>query len=228
VHEDTCVISGSSTLDQQGTTLINFTKQMTAFDARKVLMRNFPRNLAIFLPKLYKIFIEGGLQSIQKEDLEKYTELVELFLSYNDIRVLEKDLFIHNTKLKRLYLNGNRIINVHPNVFDNLKSLFYLGFLNNICQSGNHQGSRTGVMKLVDSINSKCSNNATNVKEYLDNMQEESRVYFEELMRKESVKNIVTIGSSDHGIYLWIILMILLIVAFLILCLICCKYSDVD
>jgi hypothetical protein len=132
-------------------------KDVGMFDARKVTIKYFPRNLHTHFPNLHQIFIERKLREITKEDLEPFPKLIYLYLSFNEIEIIEKDLFIYNPELKLVFLNENRIKYVDPNVFDNLSNLVYLGFDDNDCYSEIVENSRSGVRSLIENVKENCS-----------------------------------------------------------------------
>ncbi|CAG9807189.1 unnamed protein product [Chironomus riparius] len=133
-------------------------KNVGVFDGRKVSIKYFPRNLNTYFPNIHQIFIERKLREITKEDLQDFPMLVYLYLSFNDIQIIEKDLFIYNPELRLVFLNENRIKYVDPNVFKNLPKLIYLGFEDNDCHSGIVEQGRSNVVGLIKKISDQCSN----------------------------------------------------------------------
>lgn len=132
-------------------------QDVLVFDARMVSLSYFPRNLNLYLPKVTTIFVEKGLQDITKEDLRQYPKLLEIYLSDNEIEWIEKDLFIYNPQLQLVFFDRCKIKYVDPNVFDHLNMLVFLGFDNNICDSGHQENNRNGVLNLIQSIKRNCS-----------------------------------------------------------------------
>ncbi|KAG5676472.1 hypothetical protein PVAND_006304 [Polypedilum vanderplanki] len=161
--DDTCKILKDEILtrnDQIVTGVKTYLKYARVFDARYSTIKYFPKYLNHFLPFLRKIFIEKALLEVHKEDLEQFLNLEELYLSNNQIQVLKKDLFIYNNKLEILFISDNKIFYVDSKVFDNLKKLKFLGFLNNICFSGVVRNNEFEVMKLTQKITRFCSNDS--------------------------------------------------------------------
>lgn len=152
-----------------------------SFDARSVLIRYFPQNLHHFFPNLIEFFIEHGLREIHKEDLQPYPKLIKLYLSYNELEVLEENLFQYNLELKLVFLDGNRIRYVHPNIFDHLSNLNYLGFHDNDCYSGHVEDSSTEALTLAREIKSSCSIKSAQTLTYDELLQENAQLIREKL-----------------------------------------------
>ncbi|CAG9807188.1 unnamed protein product [Chironomus riparius] len=89
-------------------------RDVTGFDARKVNLKYFPRNLNSYLPSVTEIFIEQGLLEITKEDLQQYPKLLWLYLSNNEIKTIEENTFMYNSDLKLIFLGGNKINYIRP------------------------------------------------------------------------------------------------------------------
>jgi len=100
--------------------------------------------------------IEKGLTEIHKEELAQYPNLKRLYLSGNELQVIEPNLFKNNRKLELIFLNSNKIKSVAYNVFDGLK-LTYLGFDKNVCYSGIVENDLEGSKELAKDIYKNCS-----------------------------------------------------------------------
>ena len=130
---------------------------MTTIDARGKTISRIPLNFNTFLPNINRIFFEKGLKEIHKEDLAQFPKLIWLYLSFNDIKVIEPDLLIHNPHLKLVFIGENKIHTVAPNVFDGLTELSYLGFDRNNCHDGHVENDRQGADELIRDIYKNCA-----------------------------------------------------------------------
>ncbi|KAG5670182.1 hypothetical protein PVAND_000462 [Polypedilum vanderplanki] len=131
---------------------------ITVFDGRGFIFRYFPRGLTRFFPNIDVIFFEGGLREIHKEDLQQFgSKLKRVYMSYNNIEILEKNLFVYNPNIEYIYLDDNNIKYVDPDVFNVLTKLTNLGFLYNNCYSGKVEYNRNGVLSFIDEIKENCS-----------------------------------------------------------------------
>jgi Leucine-rich repeat (LRR) protein len=65
----------------------------------------------------------SGMKELRQEHLRPFTKLRILDLNNNEIKTLEKDLFMFNTELQQITLHDNKITEVHLTAFDNLKKL---------------------------------------------------------------------------------------------------------
>ena len=126
-------------------------------DARGLTLTRFPLNLNKFLPNIETVFFEKGMTEIHKEELAQYPNLKELYISTNEIKVIEPDLFIKNRHLQLIFLNANKIKSVAPNVFDGLYNLKYLGFDTNVCYSGKVENDHERSKELIKNIYKNCA-----------------------------------------------------------------------
>ncbi|KAL7012429.1 hypothetical protein ACKWTF_014847 [Chironomus riparius] len=97
------------------------------------------------------------MTEIHKEELAQYPNLQQLYLSTNEIEIIEPDLFINNRKLRLIYLNANKIRSVAPNVFDGLDKLVFLGFDANVCHSGIAENDFRRAEELAKNIYKNCA-----------------------------------------------------------------------
>ncbi|KAG5670181.1 hypothetical protein PVAND_000461 [Polypedilum vanderplanki] len=131
---------------------------ITVIDGRGVEIRYFPLGLTKFFPNIDVIFFEGGLREIHKEDLQQFgSKLKRVYMSYNSIEMLEKNLFVYNPNIEYIYLDDNNIKYVDPDVLDSLNRLTNLGFSINYCYSGKVEYNRNGVLDLIDKLRYLCS-----------------------------------------------------------------------
>lgn len=84
----------------------------------KVVMY-IPLGINSSIPLLDKLVItDSQLQKVTSINLQPFKGLKNLDLSGNSISVLEKDLFVHNDRLKKINLSKNKIVVIHPEVSD--------------------------------------------------------------------------------------------------------------
>lgn len=127
------------------------------FHSMEIHLKYFPRNLNYFFPNINEVFFECGLSEIHKEDIGQFPQLEWLYMSYNEIEVLEKNLFIYNPKLRLIFFDNNRIKFIDSQVFDNLINLEHLSLRDNICNQEHIEGNRTTVVNFIQNIKRSCS-----------------------------------------------------------------------
>jgi hypothetical protein len=116
-----------------------------------------PRGLNDLFPNLIYIAMQSiHLKEIRQADLQWYTELTNLHLGFNDIEIIEPDLFKYNPQLQTIDLSDNKIKQVDPNVFDHLNQLNNLYMGKNKCVNRNAYG-RAEVLALITKIKSQCN-----------------------------------------------------------------------
>jgi len=97
------------------------------------------------------------MTEIHKEELAYYPHLKRLYLSFNELEVIESNLFINNPKLELIYIGVNKIHTVYPNVFDGLTNLVSLRFQNNSCYDGLVDHNRIETVKFAQNIYKNCA-----------------------------------------------------------------------
>ena len=143
-----------------------FADNVNAIDARGHLTPRFFANLNKFLPNLERVLFEKGMTEIHKEELAQFPNLKRLYLSNNELQVIEPDLFINNRKLQLVFLDNCKIKSVAPKVFDNLNSLTYLGFQDNPCYSGHIENNRGQTVELARNIYQNCVSSRTTISRF--------------------------------------------------------------
>lgn len=95
----------------------------------------FPQSLENISKNVEAIEISSSdIFEIKSDDLKPFGErLKKLILNDNKIKELKRDLFVHNPNMEEINLNSNKISNVEPKTFSNLKKLKVLDFGNNSC-----------------------------------------------------------------------------------------------
>jgi hypothetical protein len=104
------------------------------FKADAARFEYFPRGLEKFFKNLQSIFINySRLREIRQIDLRPFTKLRHIDLYDNKIEVLEQDLFKYNRELEEIWMSNNNIKVVDMTAFDGLRKLKALYFGGNIC-----------------------------------------------------------------------------------------------
>jgi Leucine rich repeat len=120
-------------------------------------MTKFPHGLEKIFGNLRGVqFFAVGLSELHKEDLIPYTNLEHLLLHYNELTVLEENLFSGNPNLRTIYLPFNKIKVIHPTAFDNLTKLRHLNLHGNVCIDVNAVNDRDQIKELIDRVKDEC------------------------------------------------------------------------
>lgn len=127
------------------------------FYAAQMQINFFPQNLHKSLQHLETIQIkEANLKEVTSHDLRPFGDkLRNLWLGYNDIELIEADLFEFTPNIEWIYLERNKIKNVESGAFDGLAKLVKFNFEKNPCHGG-EVSDKTGVSYLVADIEFKC------------------------------------------------------------------------
>jgi len=106
-----------------------------AFDiSKRGPIHYFPHGINKFFTNIKGIAIrETGLKEIHQSDLKDFPKLVELWLYFSDLEILEENLFEFNPNLNLIELSSNKIKHIDPKVFDNLIKLKTLNLVSNKC-----------------------------------------------------------------------------------------------
>lgn len=116
-----------------------------------------PNGLTKFFRHIAGIVINRcQLKEIHQNDLAPFYKLREFYLIENDIEVLEEGLFEFNKRLELLWLDGNKIKKINPNIFDVLNKLRFLNFREKNCTLKKIQYDREAVEKIVSQMKKKC------------------------------------------------------------------------
>lgn len=76
---------------------------------------------------------DSGLQHITKKDLSAFPKWRGLWLGENSLSVLEQDLFIYNTNLEHMAMQGNKLMQLDSNLLTPLPRLYYFDLQFNYC-----------------------------------------------------------------------------------------------
>jgi len=99
-----------------------------------------------------------GLKIISKSDLQRYPKLKGLYLQFNRLHVLEKDLFVLNKDLQYINLHGNNLKYIDIETLP-LLSLTFVNFGGNRCLDvAVEVSNRTALRHLKSTISESCQN----------------------------------------------------------------------
>lgn len=132
-------------------------------DVRGLVIREkkvhyFPQRIDKYFKNLEGFALQDcQLKEVHQSDLAVFPKLIDLYLTNNDITVLEEGLFDFNPNLKILYLYNNRISRIYEKVFDNLNKLHTLWLQANYCIGRLAESDRDQVQELIQVVKEKCS-----------------------------------------------------------------------
>jgi len=130
---------------------------VVGFQAVNKVIRYFPRDLEKFFQNIRAIYIGSSqLGQIHQSDLKPLINLTYFYLWSNNIDVIEEGLFDFNPHLQLLGLDENKIIHIHPTVFDHLDNLRYFWLKNMPCVQENVHDSKKEVKRVIKLIKSQC------------------------------------------------------------------------
>jgi len=119
----------------------------------------FPRGLGKIFKNLKSIQLYNiGLKTIHQSDLKDFPNLIIILFRLNNVEILEKDLFKFNPKLEVINFEFNKISHIDTNVFDKLTNLRTLYLGRNTCASIAANNNSTGVLKVIETLKTKCIN----------------------------------------------------------------------
>jgi hypothetical protein len=111
-----------------------------------------PRGLNDVFPNLIGIaFNVAGMKEIHQSDLKQFPRLRFFSLWNNAITVVEQDLFKFNPELEYVHLNGNKITQIHPTVFDHLSKLVMLSLEPSMCVDASAYG-QSAVENVISTV----------------------------------------------------------------------------
>jgi len=127
----------------------------------------FPQGIDKYFPNLKALQItSSGLKKISSTDLQSFVHLEFLNLDYNDIEILEANLFKFNKNLSTISLNSNKIMEVDPTAFDGLVRIEKLEVILNICHSANAV-NKAQVMLIINNLKTKCWSESLDIKKFI-------------------------------------------------------------
>ncbi|KAL7012044.1 hypothetical protein ACKWTF_014595 [Chironomus riparius] len=154
--QESAAITSISGTHQSGKT----NSDVGGFYAYSRTINYFPRGLETFYDNIKIIQIyDCNLKEVHQEDLKPFPNLVELYLLFNDLEVLEEGLFDFNPDLHYIGLNYNKIVYIGLNVFDHLTKLRDLSLHSNLCISKKAKNSISEVKNVIQAVKSQCNMN---------------------------------------------------------------------
>jgi len=153
ISPESAVITSSTNAHMEG----KGNTDVTAYVAYGKRIEYFPRKLEKIFGNLKGIYIQKcSLRKIQNSDLKVFPYLFELSVGFNQIDVLEDDVFSSNPNLQNIVLSGNTIYHIGLKVFDNLNKLSYLQFAECDCINAVAIDSASQVKKLIKKLKLEC------------------------------------------------------------------------
>ncbi|KAG5668986.1 hypothetical protein PVAND_016889 [Polypedilum vanderplanki] len=137
--------------------------EILEFNVEGKIFEYFPMNFDVEFPNLIAIMVKNsGLKAITKETFKNIPKLKWLSFHMNKLRKLEEGIFENNKELERITLGTNQIQYIHPDTFDHLKNLKFLGLKGNTCVNNyfdlEQKKNTTEQLKpFLEDIKKKCS-----------------------------------------------------------------------
>jgi len=129
------------------------------FYARDKTINYFPSGLEKFFPNLKGIVIShSGLKEVHQSDLQPHSKLTYLSLPYNEIQIIDDDLFDSNLDMEMIFLQENQIFFIGSTTFDNLPGLVTLNLKENTCINKETKYNREAVMDIIKNVKNQCDN----------------------------------------------------------------------
>jgi hypothetical protein len=150
----------------------------------------FPKNLDKIFKNLKGILIQNGrLKEIHQSDLEPFPNLVEFYSNFNDIEILEEELFKFNPSLQAISFYHNKIFHIDSKAFNSLNSLKYLWLDDNNCIDKNAKDDLNSVKNIINQTKSMCNSaEYTKLNLKLENIENKTSILsdidFEEFKRQ--------------------------------------------
>lgn len=138
----------------------NHLQGMSDEDVEGFLMRSqelfqIPEGFGTFFPNLKGFYIrDSKVKTISKHDLQ-FQSLLYFYLAFNELEILDGDLFEFTPKLQDLYLQSNLIRHVGPNLLSSLDYLREAWFGSNQCIHRNAY-NRQEVLELMTELVELC------------------------------------------------------------------------
>jgi len=151
----------------------------------------FPRGFNKFFKNLKAISIYNCSQKeIHKSDLKEFPKLMNFHMPYNNLEILEENLFEFNPKLEAIDLDYNKISHINPNVFDKLTNLRNFHLESNTCINMGASNNPTAVQNVIKAAKTQCMNSEySDLTQKIQSLQNESKNLNLEIF-KEKLKNL--------------------------------------
>ncbi|XP_070508532.1 uncharacterized protein [Chironomus tepperi] len=166
------------------------------FHINDKLIKYFPRGMGKFYKNLKGIVIwHTKLKEIHQMDLMAYPKLNNLFLSSNDIEIIEDGLFDYNLDIEVIIFENTKIFHIGLTVFGNLRKLVTLFLNGNKCTNSYSVNNRALSLKVIRDIRRTCtSSDFVNLMRKLENLEEisENSVIANSQIFSQNVMNYLT------------------------------------
>ena len=130
---------------------------VAGFTAEDKNVQFFPRGLEQIFKNIKVICINKcQLKDVRQHDLKQFNQLQYLSLEYNDIEILEANLFKYNPELQLIRFHDNKLVHIDANVFNNLWKLVHLELRSNPCISLDANNDRSAMQNIAEQLESKC------------------------------------------------------------------------
>jgi hypothetical protein len=138
----------------------------------------FPRGMEKFFKNLKGIVIwHTQLKEIHQEDLKPYRNLNNLYLSGNDIEIIEDGLFDYNPDIEVIIFENTKLFHISPTVFNNLTKLITLFFNGNVCTKLLSIRDRATTSNVISGVKKSCiSSEFLNLMKKLENLEEMTKI----------------------------------------------------
>jgi hypothetical protein len=202
--------------------------QVIGFHSNKKNVQFIPKNLDKFFKNIKNIdIVYGRVKEIHQSDLKPFPKLVYCGFMDNDIEVIENDLFDFNPDLELVSFWNNQILIIGSAVFDKIPKLKWLYLDSNRCINMRSEGVPSLTKYIIRQAKYKCKDPETssNNKNYDVDFENLEMVQAEINGLKENIssinKNIARLEensaqlkaemmkiANNHSSYLWIVVVI--------------------
>jgi hypothetical protein len=160
----------------------------------------FPRGLNKFFKNLIGIGIYATkMKEIHQSDLKVFPKLRVLFLDYNNLEILEENLFEFNPNLEYIHLGYNKISHIDSKVFDKLTKFKHLDLQSNTCITMNAKFDSTEVPNIIRTAQANCKNtDYSNLEKKVKNIEIESKNLISENLKEKLEKLENEIKNSKY------------------------------
>lgn len=111
-----------------------------------------PLGIEEFFPDLQGIHVcRAKLRVLKREDLKPFPNLIVAYFNGNQLIELNGNLFENNKQLKAISFRDNNIRKIKPKIFDSLGELNQVKFSNNVCLREGGDGEGRDAIKDIES-----------------------------------------------------------------------------
>lgn len=152
-------------------------EDLAFLEVKDHMLKYLPRNICDCYPYIVSITTENTeLMEIRYENLRELESLRNLNLKANKIDALELNLFNDNPNLVHVNLQNNRLFDLDPKVFENIK-LKNLNLDENICIDKSYDFRKDERQNMIQDLDEACKG-FKNMKKHIDQkIQAEKELY---------------------------------------------------